>query len=48
MKKYNQLNIIGETLDDGVGETFDKIARLFNLKPFSGTKIKKKIKLIPR
>lgn len=44
MKKYNQLNIIGETLDDGVGEAFDKIARLFNLKPFSGTTIEKKIK----
>ena len=31
MKKYNQQRVIGETLDDAIGEAFDKVARLLDL-----------------
>lgn len=50
LNNYNNFELIGESLDDGVGEAFDKIARLFKLKPASGlsieyfTKYKKKYK----
>ena len=32
---YDQMEILGETLDDAVGEAYDKVARLMNL-PFPG------------
>ncbi len=31
IKKYNDYKIIGETLDDAVGEAFDKVAKILNL-----------------
>ncbi len=31
IKKYNNYKIIGETLDDAVGEAFDKVAKILNL-----------------
>src|SRR3990167_5502648 len=34
-KKFMQYEIIGETLDDAVGETFDKVARMLDL-PYPG------------
>ncbi len=40
---YKKLKIIGETLDDSVGETFDKVARLMKLSPITGLSIEKKI-----
>ena len=27
-KKYNDFKLIGETLDDAIGEAFDKVAKL--------------------
>ncbi len=44
MFNYNNYIIIGETLDDGVGETFDKIARSINLIPPNGISIEKNMK----
>jgi len=35
MKKFMQYEIIGETLDDAVGEAFDKVARMLDL-PYPG------------
>ena len=35
MKSYSELNIIGETIDDAVGEAYDKVARLIGL-PYPG------------
>ena len=35
MKKWMQYEIIGETLDDAVGEAFDKVARMMDL-PYPG------------
>ena len=35
MKKWMQYEIIGETLDDAVGEAFDKVARMLDL-PYPG------------
>ena len=32
---YSQQEILGETLDDAIGETYDKVARLFNI-PYPG------------
>ncbi len=43
MTKYNLLNMIGESSDDGAGESFDKIARLFDLTPANGISIEKNI-----
>ena len=31
MKDWNKYEIIGETLDDAVGEAFDKVARMLEL-----------------
>lgn len=41
LNKYNNFELIGESLDDGVGEAFDKIARLFKLNPISGISIER-------
>ena len=35
VKSYSELNIIGETIDDAVGEAYDKVARLIGL-PYPG------------
>ena len=35
MRDYNNIKLIGETLDDAAGEAFDKVARLLGL-PFPG------------
>ena len=35
MKDWNKYEIIGETLDDAVGEAFDKVARMLEL-PYPG------------
>ena len=37
-KDYHQMQIIGQTQDDAVGEAYDKIARMFKL-PYPGGKI---------
>ena len=41
LQAYDYLNfkLIGETIDDSAGETFDKIARLLNFKSISGKNI---------
>ena len=44
MNAYNKFVFIGDSLDDGVGETFDKVARLLNLSPANGISIEKNIK----
>lgn len=48
LKNYKEFVLLGETLDDGVGEVFDKIARALKLFPFNGSSIenicKKKFK----
>ncbi len=44
MLNYNKLFIINETLDDSIGEVFDKIARFFKLETLSGKAIEKNIK----
>jgi len=41
MTHFKIISFIGGTLDDGIGETFDKIARSLNLTPISGTSIEK-------
>lgn len=43
MITYDNLKIIEESQDDGIGETFDKIARALKLKPYSGKSIEKKV-----
>ena len=35
VKSYSEQEILGETLDDAIGETYDKVARLFNI-PYPG------------
>ncbi len=35
IKSYSEQTIIGETIDDAVGECYDKVARLFNI-PYPG------------
>lgn len=35
VKSYEEQEILGETLDDAIGETYDKVARLFNI-PYPG------------
>ncbi|HFL8819281.1 MAG TPA: tRNA (adenosine(37)-N6)-threonylcarbamoyltransferase complex transferase subunit TsaD [Candidatus Azoamicus sp. OHIO2] len=41
--QYQEIMFIGETLDDSIGETFDKIARLFNFYPANGISIENSI-----
>ncbi len=43
MINYDKFILFGETLDDGVGEAFDKIARLLNLNPANGASLEKKL-----
>lgn len=39
MLSFNEFNILGKTLDDSIGETFDKIARILNIIPQNGVGI---------
>lgn len=41
MKSYSEANIIGETIDDAVGEAYDKVARLIGLPYPGGPKLDK-------
>ena len=41
VKSYSETQIIGETLDDAVGETYDKVARLIGLPYPGGPKLDK-------
>lgn len=41
IKKYNNINLIEESQDDGMGEVFDKIARALKIKPYNGNTIEK-------
>ena len=41
MKSYSDINIIGETIDDAVGEAYDKVARLIGLPYPGGPKLDK-------
>ena len=41
MKSYSEQNIIGETIDDAVGEAYDKVARLIGLPYPGGPKLDK-------
>lgn len=46
MLDFKTFFLIGGTLDDGIGETFDKVARSLNLVPMSGVSIEKQSKKI--
>ena len=41
IKSYSEMNIIGETIDDAVGEAYDKVARLIGLPYPGGPKLDK-------
>ena len=41
VKSYSDMNIIGETIDDAVGEAYDKVARLIGLPYPGGPKLDK-------
>ena len=41
MKSYKNFIFLGETLDDGVGEVFDKVSRSLHLNPANGVSIEK-------
>ena len=43
VKSKSNINLLGETLDDAVGETFDKVAKLLGLKYPGGPEIEKKL-----
>lgn len=42
-KNYDNLLLLEESNDDGIGEVFDKIARAMNLKPYNGKSIEENI-----
>ena len=42
MKNENNIRLLGETIDDAVGEAFDKVAKLLELKYPGGSEIEKK------
>jgi len=42
LKNYNEITLIGETIDDAVGEAFDKVAKILNLSYPGGPEIEKK------
>lgn len=46
MKKHLDYTILGETLDDAVGEAFDKVARILELPYPGGPEIEKKASMI--
>lgn len=43
MDRFNNINILNRTLDDSIGETFDKIARSLKLTPANGRSIENMI-----
>ena len=42
LKNYNDIKLIGETIDDAIGEAFDKVAKILNLSYPGGPEIEKK------
>ena len=42
MKNERNIQLIGETVDDAIGEAFDKVAKLIGLKYPGGFEIEKK------
>ena len=42
LKNYNDIELIGETIDDAIGEAFDKVAKILGLSYPGGQKIEKK------
>ena len=42
LKNYNEIELIGETIDDAVGEAFDKVAKILGLAYPGGPEIEKK------
>ena len=42
LKNYNNIKLIGETIDDAVGEAFDKVAKILGLSYPGGPEIEKK------
>ena len=42
LKNYNDIKLIGETIDDAVGEAFDKVAKILGLSYPGGPEIEKK------
>ena len=42
LKNYNNIELIGETIDDAVGEAFDKVAKILGLSYPGGPEIEKK------
>ena len=42
LKNYNDIKLIGETIDDAIGEALDKVAKILNLSYQGGTEIEKK------
>ena len=41
LDSYSDFIFLGETLDDGVGEVFDKVARSLKVEPFNGSSIER-------
>lgn len=44
LKTHNNISVLEESIDDGIGEVFDKIARKINIKPYNGKSIENNIK----
>ncbi len=42
LKNYNDIQLIGETIDDAIGEAFDKVAKILGLSYPGGPEIEKK------
>ena len=42
LKNYNDITLIGETIDDAIGEAFDKVAKILGLSYPGGPEIEKK------
>jgi len=42
LKNYDEINLIGETIDDAIGEAFDKVAKILGLSYPGGPEIEKK------
>jgi N6-L-threonylcarbamoyladenine synthase len=42
LKNYNEITLIGETIDDAIGESFDKVAKILGLSYPGGPEIEKK------
>jgi len=46
LDNYKKFIFLGETLDDGAGEVFDKVARSLKLNPFNGLSVEKLSKCV--